>query len=156
MEIGKYGNWNIWKYILKRSFIFTFILLISLSGFGQNSFLASPEFNIRRGFILPHHKSIQYLVKGYITSYEADMSFRSDTAEIWQIAHKFPTAGIGVMYSDFNNPEILGKSFSSFFYYRQPILQRNRLEINYKFAQGISYLTKKFDPKKRSLALVPK
>jgi hypothetical protein len=139
---------------LYNNFIKQFFILIvgvfiinSENAFSQKQKFRAPEFNIRHGFIFPHHKSIQYLAKGFVNSYEAEIGFCSDTSKIWQKVHRFPTAGLGLMLTDYNNPEVLGKAFAAFFYIRHPIFQRNRFSVNYKFAEGISYLNKPFDPK---------
>ncbi len=132
---------NFFKYLLILFISFSFSSKI----FGQNRFFRAPECNIRRGFIIPHHKSIQYLAKGFVSSAEVSLGFRSDTSKIWQKVHRFPIVGMGFMFSDFNNPQILGKAYSTFFFIRHPIFERKKFSVNYKFAEGIAYLTKHFD-----------
>ncbi len=111
----------------------------------QNSLKPAYEFKYHYGFILPHHKSFEYLIEDQVSAFEFNIAFPTKGRRKWQIAHKYPDLGFGVFYGNLQNPEILGNVLSVYPFINAPILKGRYFSLNYNLEFGLSYLTKKFN-----------
>lgn len=99
------------------------------------------------GFIMPHHKSITYVLEKHVYGFEINVSRPTYGKHIWEQLYRNPRNGIGYVFFDYGNPEILGKVHALYGFMNIPVVRdkKNNYLFNYRIAFGMSYLTKRFD-----------
>jgi hypothetical protein len=117
----------------------------------QHFYLSSRAFY---GTIMPHHPEIGCLIDGRVRSYELSFGVHTSGKRKWEQAHKYPSIGVGYMYSDFGNQKIFGVSHSFFAFINSSLYQKNRYSLRYNFQLGIAYLNKPFDQDNNHLNFV--
>ena len=102
---------------------------------------------VHYGFIIPHHKSIAYLLDKHVRGLELNISLPAYGNHIWEQLYRYPRTGAGYFFCDYGNPEVLGKVHALFGFMNIPIIRNhnNNHLLNYQIAFGMSYLTKRFD-----------
>ena len=99
------------------------------------------------GFIIPHHKSIAYLLEKHVHGFEINISRPAFGKHIWEQLYRNPRTGIGYVFFDYGNPQVLGKVHAMYGFINVPVIRNasNSNLLNYRVLLGMSYLTKKFD-----------
>ncbi len=99
------------------------------------------------GFIIPHHKSIAYLLERHVYGFEINASKSTYGRHIWEQLYRYPRTGMGYVYFDYGNPEVLGKVHALYGFMNIPLIrnENNSCLFNYRISFGMSYLTKRFD-----------
>ncbi|MGQ1910557.1 acyloxyacyl hydrolase [Marinifilum sp. RC60d5] len=98
------------------------------------------------GVILPHHKSISYLVNDQISGIELNLGIVPNRDKNWVSLYKNPEYGIGIYHTSLGNDKILGKATAVFPYINFPIARKNKWEFNFQLGFGMAYTKKHFDP----------
>ena len=122
-----------------------FVPVLSLSQSklkNQNYFLSLRNYY---GIIMPHHPEIQFVTDKRIHALELNFGVKTNGNQIWQQMHNYPNIGLGYLYTDLGNPDILGKSHSLFGFINGNLFRKKRYSLRYNFELGASYLTKSFD-----------
>lgn len=97
------------------------------------------------GFILPHSKSIKHLSSSNPYGLEAEYGWFLLGDKDWKRCNCYSKAGLSMLYTDFNNPDILGKSYNLILF-AEPILNyRGSWKVSIRMGAGISYLTNVYD-----------
>jgi hypothetical protein len=137
------------KFRISIFFLYLFIIPTDLFASDQNGILNNIHIDSRfhYGFIIPHHKSIAYLLEKHVKGFELNLSRKTYGNHIWEQLYRYPRTGIGYFFCDYGNPKMLGKVHAAFGYMNIPIIknQNNHRVLNYQISFGMSYLTKRFD-----------
>jgi hypothetical protein len=99
------------------------------------------------GFIIPHHNSIAYLLERHVYGFEINISKPTYGRHIWEQLYRNPRTGMGYVFFDYGNDEVLGKVHALYGFMNIPVV-RNKNDsrlLNYRISFGMSYLTRKFD-----------
>lgn len=98
------------------------------------------------GSVLTHNRHLQYIVdgptRGLGISYE--MLTNHHTRD-WHGFFNFPQLGIGSVWLNLGNDDILGNLFALYPYLNFNIINNTFLKLNLKTGVGLSYLTKTFN-----------
>ncbi len=126
-------------------YTFIYMLFVSLC-FSQdqsdNLFLKG---KMHYGFLMPHHRSIEYSVQKHIPSFEVDL-FQQTQDGLYEELYRYPRIGIGYFYSGLSNPQVYGQAHAIFPYMNIPFFPgMPTFQLNYRIAFGMAYLNKKFD-----------
>ncbi len=133
------------KFIAYSIFFFFFISSVQLSA-QKEMFFNALELNYTPGFIMPHNKSIDYMIKDYTSGFNINLVKQTTGKEQWeQIYHK-PRLGYGFYHGTLGNNNVYGKSYSLYSFFEGPFWNyQNDFKINYRLSYGISYVSKTFD-----------
>lgn len=102
------------------------------------------SFKVNYGFILPHHKSIEYIVNENVTGY--DLLIGKIYGEILpNKLKKAPEIGLGFYFGNLGNDKHYGKVFALYPYISTVFIKKNRHSFTGTFGGGLGYLTKRFD-----------
>ncbi len=97
------------------------------------------------GFIMPHHKSIEYNIKDHIRPLSMRAGFCPTGKKEWHRYYRFPEIGLGFYGSNLGNDEIYGFSYALYSYFKSPFISRPKWHLDYEIAFGLSWLTEQFD-----------
>jgi len=98
------------------------------------------------GIILPHHKSISYLVNDQISGIEFNLGIIPNQNKNWGSLYKQPEFGLGIYHTSLGNDKILGKATAIYPYVNFPLIKKNRWDFNLQLGFGLAYTKKHFDP----------
>ena len=111
---------------------------------------ASPDHKIsvnsHYGFLISHHGTMRYLVKGHIGG--AEISFIKPTKgnQLWHRVYHRPEWGFSAIYLDLANPDVLGNLYGTWGFMNFPVPWKKKpTRLNGRAAIGICYLTRSFD-----------
>lgn len=129
-----------------------FILLLLLLCFtpvkGQEK--PSPDFKISAnghyGFLISHHGTMRYLVKGHIGGGEISFIKSTYGNELWHRVYHYPEWGISAIHLNLSNPDVLGNLYGGFAFMNFPVPWKKKpTRINGRAGIGLGYLTRSFD-----------
>ncbi|MBL4559506.1 MAG: acyloxyacyl hydrolase [Labilibaculum sp.] len=134
---------------MKKPFLFLLFVLICKSVFAQkkpekNIFTSTVRFHY--GVVLPHHKSISYLVNDQISAIELNLGYIPSYEKNWAKLYKQPEIGIGLYHGSLGNDKVFGNVTAIFPYINFPIKRGNKWEVNTQFGIGLGFTKKHFDP----------
>lgn len=135
-----------------------FFLLVFFVGEGlaQKEGPFSIGFVPKTGFLMAHRETMDHLVKDRNNVFELEFSRQDNSDGIWSKIYKYPSQGTTLIYHDYGNPEVLGRSFTFCRFTRFPIYQSEKWGfVDFRLGNGISYITKKYDPfeNKKNIAI---
>ncbi len=107
-----------------------------------------------RGIIIPHHKSINYLTKGYGQMLNLSITLPSFGQKPWHKLYNYPDKGIGYSFTDFGNPTVLGNSHALYAFINLPIIKRKYFIFNFDATVGVAYLNRPFDKKMNNTNII--
>ncbi len=130
-----------------KHFFFIIFLFISLSAYSQNErpFIVIPKFHY--GYILPHHESMEYIIKDRIPAVDIMIGLPLLGRQKWQQLYNYPTIGGGFYHAKLGNPEVLGTANSLYIFMTSPYFKIKKNSFDYNVSLGLSYLSKSFDYK---------
>jgi hypothetical protein len=124
------------------------LLFCSITAAGQHA--ATPDFKIsvnsHYGFLISHHGTMRYLVKGHIGGGEISFIKPTYGNQLWHRVYHYPEWGFSAMYLDLSNPDVLGNLYGGVGFINFPVPWRKKpTRLNGRAAIGVGYLTKAFD-----------
>jgi hypothetical protein len=126
---------------------FLALLLLTISTLSAQQQNSSRDFKIgitgHYGFLIAHHSTMQYLVKGHIGGFELTWSKPTFGEQEWQRVYNFPEWGVSYLHMELANPEVLGNLHGVFGYFNFPKGKKKR--TNFRMGFGVAYLTQHFD-----------
>jgi len=136
--------------IYKRTLILIIAICFSILGITQenNSFKKGLhiETDYGYGFLMPHHKSIEYFLEDHIQTFDLRVSKATYGNKYWNQLYRYPYFGVGYYRSNLGNDDIYGYSNALYTFIKVPFLgASNKINLSYQLAFGASYLTKHFD-----------
>lgn len=126
-----------------------FIISMAASLWGQpkgslKNYYIQPS--LHYGFILPHIRSIEYMLVSHLTSIDVKLGTKSTEADPWNYLYRYPGRGFGYFVTGLGNKEWLGYGHALYSYINIPYNRKEgRFQWNYQMGLGFGYLTKKFD-----------
>lgn len=130
-------------------YLFLLILLISFYSkitFSQTWKETEKAIGIKTsyGFILSHHQDMRQL-QAHVPMLEINFNIATKGQKNWHKLYRYPTMGIAYVYTNLENPEVMGTAHAIMPYLRLPIIKSGHFEWNYRVAIGAGYLSKHFD-----------
>lgn len=138
--------------LLKYGLIYFCVIFFSVKITAQNTFkkkdssIISMETKVHYGFIMPHHKYIQYLSTGHFTAFELNVGKQTNGRKKWHQLYNYPYIGLSFWTANMANPEVLGSVYTLYPYLNFNLVDHRKLDFNFRFGTGIAYITKKFEP----------
>jgi len=134
----------------KRIFIFFIVLTSAISSKGQFNNIykngLAIETSVGYGFIMPHHKSIEYNLEEHIRTFDLKISKITYGNRYWNQLYKYPYYGIGYYRSNLANDKVYGYVNALYTYIKVPFLgESDQANLSWQIAFGGSYITKYFD-----------
>lgn len=137
--------------MINKRFILILIAFLSIlkaksqenTSFWDNTYL---EANYGYGFVLPHHKSIEYFVNDHIRSFDIKLSQASLGKKYWNQLYRYPYVGLGYYRSNLGNDKVYGKANALYSFIKVPFIGNSgKTNLSYQISFGASYLTEHFD-----------
>ncbi|MFP4525698.1 MAG: acyloxyacyl hydrolase [Bacteroidales bacterium] len=122
--------------------IYTFSLMAQQDSTNPSFVSLKPAY----GFILPHSKNIKHLSSSNPYGFEAEYGWFLLGDKDWERCNCYSKAGVSMLYADFNNPDILGKSYNLILFAEPVLNYRDNWRTSIRMGAGISYLTNVYDP----------
>jgi hypothetical protein len=98
------------------------------------------------GFILPHSESIREISNSKPRGFQVDYARHLNTQWVWDYFGTYPRVGVSFAYFNYDNPEILGNSYTLKTYFEPYITYRYRINPTFRIGLGISYLDNVYNP----------
>ncbi len=105
----------------------------------------SIESDFGYGFIMPHHKSIEYCVQEHIKSFDIRIAKQTIGDKPWHKEYRYPRYGIGYYYSNLSNDLVFGKANAFYSFINIPFVKKEVFLLNYQISVGLAYINKTFD-----------
>jgi len=125
-------------------YIFAFSCLAQKSDF-KNSGLGV-EIDYGYGFVMPHHKMIEYFVEDHIQTLDIRLNKTTHGEKYWNQLFRYPHYGIGFYRANLGNNEVYGFANALYSYLKVPLLGSwETTNLSWQIGFGASYLTQCFD-----------
>ena len=98
------------------------------------------------GFIIPHSKTIRDISYSKPWGVQLEYAKHINTQKVWDYCGCYPRIGFLFNYVNYDNPDILGNSYTLATYIEPFIGFKNRLNPSFRLGFGISYLDNVYDP----------
>jgi hypothetical protein len=102
------------------------------------------EGRVYYGFLYAQHLELQ-IYQSHIMAFEVNFQKETYGQHRWERAFGYPIIGMGLWYSSLGNFQSLGSAIAVFPYINFPLFKQKKFMLNFRFALGVGYLTKKFD-----------
>jgi hypothetical protein len=133
---------------MKALFILMFVALICQQAFSQMSvYPAAFGMRYHYGFVVQHKKDMDALVSGHIPAFEIYYRYNYSGVKEWEKFFNYPNSGVAFQLLNFNNSK-LGLAYSLLPYVSFPLRKRRWVELHFRTAAGVAYVTQKFDLEK--------
>ncbi len=135
---------------LKRLITLFIVIELPFLVFGQFSSVfkngVGIETDFGYGFIMPHHKSIEYTLEDHIKTFDVKLSFPTYGNKYWNELYRYPYYGIGFYRSNLGNNDVYGYVNALYSYVKAPVFgNSNKANLSWQIAFGASYITDYFD-----------
>ncbi|MEY4992505.1 MAG: hypothetical protein RI948_1387 [Bacteroidota bacterium] len=109
---------------------------------------AQPGFEYRQklGFLLAHRDLMEHLPQAPAVASEFSYIYRTAAAKQWHQAYRQPLVGGTLFFGSVGNNQILGRFLGLYGFVELPIVKRKCYRLDFKFATGLGYTNKPFDP----------
>lgn len=110
---------------------------------------AQPGFEYRQklGFLLAHRGLMAHLPQAPAVASEFSYIYRANQAKKkWHEAYRQPLVGGTLFFGSVGNNQILGHFTGLYGFVELPIVKYKRYRLDFKFATGLGYTNKPFDP----------
>ena len=98
------------------------------------------------GFIMPHHKAIEYTLEDHIRTFDLKLTKSTFGNKYWNQLYRYPYFGVGFYRSNLGNDKVYGYANALYTYLKVPILGKSdQANLCWQIAFGPSYLSKQFD-----------
>lgn len=134
---------------MKNYFLLFIFFLVCKSASTQeksNKNILTTTIRFHYGVVLPHHKSISYLVNNQISAIELNMGYIPSDEKSWAKLYNQPEIGLGLYHGSLGNDKILGNVTAIFPYINFPLTQGNKWEFSTQLGFGLGLANKHFDP----------
>lgn len=136
--------------------LFTFILLpllFSHIAWGQvDSALTASHFNnwsvtahYYTGSYLTSQPKAEYIRDSYASFGELSLEKRTDGKKDWHLSHRYPSAGLGVLFGNPGSKKYIGNLYALYPYIKFPVITSKRYEASLKMGGGAAFIEKPYD-----------
>lgn len=130
---------------MKACFVLTILSLIYTQSFAQMSvYPAAFGMRYHYGFVVQHKKDMDALVSGHIPAFELYYRYNYSGVKEWEKFYNYPNAGLALQLLNFNNSK-MGVAYSLLPYVSFPLRKARIVELHFRTAAGLAYVTQKFD-----------
>lgn len=126
--------------------LFLFVLFVPGFLFCQNKEIRIAG-RYQTGLILPHYKSMNYIIKDKVYAFDLIYSIPSNGSKEWHQAHKNPVVGFAYSYTNLGNKKVFGSANTMYAFLNKKIIDSKRYKLNYDLSVGVAYMNKPFDKK---------
>lgn len=98
------------------------------------------------GVVLPHHKSISYLVNDQVSAIELNFGFLPSRSRSWSKLYNQPEIGLGFYHGSLGNDEIFGNTNALFPYINFNLKDYQKGNLRFQTGFGIAHTKKHFHP----------
>lgn len=134
---------------------FIILIIIFFNGFSSYAQIfqkeisgLGAEIDYGYGFIMPHHKSIEYFVEDPIQTFDIKLNYASYGTKYWNQLFKYPHYGLGFYRANLGNRDVYGYANALYSYVKVPVFgQWETINLSWQIGFGASYLTQHFDIK---------
>lgn len=136
--------------LIKRLIISFIVLVFPFISRGQFPEAFKNGFGIETdagyGFIMPHHKSIEYTIEDHIRTFDVKLTKATYGSKYWNQLYRYPYYGIGYYRSNLGNDEVYGFVNALYSYVKVPFIgTSDKANLSWQIAFGASYITTYFD-----------
>ncbi len=136
--------------ILKRHIFIFIAFIIPLIAKGQNQDFKlkgiSLEADYGYGFVMPHHKSIEYFIEDHIQTFDFKIHQTTYGKKYWNQLYRYPVYGVGFYRSNLGNNDVYGYANALYSFVKAPFIgNSNKTSLSWQISFGASYLTNYFD-----------
>ena len=109
---------------------------------------AQPGFEYRQklGFLLAHRGLMAHLPQAPAIAGEFSYIYRTSNKKPWHESYRQPLVGGTLFFGSVGNNQILGHFTGLYGFVELPIVKRKHYRLDFKFATGLGYTNKPFDP----------
>src|SRR3989339_1191393 len=137
-----------------RHYIIILFLFISISSIaGRDSI---PNFFIKGKFgygaLIRHRESMGNLMR-HVGSMQIELGRQTNGIDLWEQLYRYPEYGAGYYFANLGDPKLLGQVHALYAYLNSPFYRTKKFSLNYHFAIGASYITRKWDYKENYMNL---
>lgn len=136
--------------ILKRHFYIFIVFFIPLIANGQKQ-----DFNLKNlsfeadygyGFVMPHHKSIEYFIEDHIQTFDFKIHQTTYGKKYWNQLYRYPVYGVGFYRSNLGNNDVYGYANALYSFIKVPVVGKSDdFNLSYQIGFGASWITNHFD-----------
>jgi len=123
-----------------------FFLLFSLSLCFKVAAQPGFEYRQKLGFLLAHRDLMEHLPQAPAVAGEFSYIYRTVAAKQWHQAYRQPLVGGTLFFGSVGNNQILGRFLGLYGFVELPIVKLKHYRLDFKFATGLGYTNKPFDP----------
>ena len=98
------------------------------------------------GFIIPHTNSVREISTTNPWSVQLELSRHMNTQKAWDYCGCYPKIGFLFNYTNYDNPEILGSSYTLAAFLEPYITFKGIVNPSFRLGFGLSYLDQVYDP----------
>lgn len=131
---------------MKKIFVFACFLICFVNSFGQTSNVQGFEVRQKLGFLAAHKGIMAHIPTELAKALEFTYFEHTRGGKKWHQAFNYPTVGATLFVGSVGNNELLGRYIGAYGFSELPIVKYKRFELNWKFACGVGYASKKYDP----------
>lgn len=136
--------------LVKRYIVLFIVFLFPFFSKGQSSENITKGLGIETdagyGFIMPHHRSIEYVLEDHIRTFDLKLTKSTYGNKYWNQLYKYPYYGIGFYRSNLGNDDVYGYVNAIYSYVKVPFIgNSDKANVSWQIAFGGSYITKCFD-----------
>jgi hypothetical protein len=130
--------------------------VLSFSAFALNetAYISNPRvigIKTHYGFILPHSESIREIAFSNPWGIQIDYAKQLNSQWAWDYLGGYPRVGLSFAYFNFDNPDILGNSYTVGAFFEPYVTFRHRINPSFRFGFGLSYLDNTFNSEKNPI-----
>ncbi|MEA3316481.1 MAG: acyloxyacyl hydrolase [Bacteroidota bacterium] len=101
--------------------------------------------DIGYGFVMPHHKFIEYCVEDHIKSFDIRIAKQTIGEKPWHKGYRYPRYGLGYYRSNLSNDLVFGNVNAIYSFINIPFFEKKVFSLNYQISVGMAYISKIFD-----------
>lgn len=140
---------NVKKYVVFIMMIWRGTTEIVSAQTGIDSLVINPKIiglKTQYGFIIPHRKELKDVAQSSPWVIQVEYSKHINTQKTWDYCGCYPKLGFAFNYTNYDNPEILGNSFTGMVFLEPYISYGHRINPSFRLGLGLSYLDQVYDP----------
>lgn len=118
------------------------LLLLPLASIAQSGF--GLEVNYMGGKVLKHTPNFRPAVPDFSQAAELNLVWQTNGRKAWQQRRSYPLWGIGIMWTDYGSPRVLGHAIAVYPNLQLPIITSANWEWTFRAGYGFSYLTRPY------------
>lgn len=131
----------------KANFLFLFLFLCVTAAAQEQAKWSGTgiEANFWKGNIIRHTSKFTGEIPKNPFAFQLNIIKQTFGQKNWHQRRNFPLIGMGVMYINYDNPEVYGSAFGVYPMVQIPLFRYHQFEWTFNAGMGVSYVTKHYD-----------